>query len=331
MNPVAGPYIVAVTVLEVIQRSTEFLAKKGVDSPRLQTELLLAHLLGLPRMQLYLNFERTLATAELASFREFIKRRAQREPIQYIAGSTSFCGLEIRVSREALIPRPETELLAERGWTFLNQLAKSNESQFLKEAPPSQPPQSQPAKAPPLQVLDFGTGSGCLAITLAVKCPSAQIYAIDSSAGALALARENATYHGINDRIGFFQGDGFAALPAGQRVDLIIANPPYIPSGELSTLQPEVRDYEPRRALDGGPDGLDYYRRLSLEAPAFLTSRGKIMLEIGDGQSEPVRSVFEEQKWIVEAIIADYTQRPRIVIAYRAGSSPKPWSSTAGL
>jgi release factor glutamine methyltransferase len=173
-----------------------------------------------------------------------------------------------------------------------------------------------------LQVLDFGTGSGCLAITLAVKCLAAQIYAIDSSAGALALARENAASHSVKDRIGFFEGDGFAALPAGQRVDLIVANPPYIPSGELSTLQPEVRDYEPRRALDGGPDGLDYYRRLSLEAPPFLTSRGKIMLEIGDGQSEPVRGIFEEQKWIVETIIADYTQRPRIVIAYIAGSSP---------
>ena len=321
MNPAAGLYIIAVTVLEVIQRSTEFLAQKGLDSPRLQTELLLAHLLRLPRMQLYLNFERTLTPAELDSFRVLIKRRGQREPLQYIAGSTSFCGLEIGLSREVLIPRPETELLAEHGWIFLNQLATTSQSQSLNEAAAGQASQGERGSEQPLRVLDFGTGSGCLGITLAVKCPKAQIHALDISAGALALARENAARHNVSDRIGFFQGDGFTPLPPGLRVDLIVANPPYIPSSELSALQPDVRDYEPHRALDGGPDGLDYYRRLSLESPPFLTSRGKIMLEIGDGQAEPVRSLFEEQKWIVEAIIADYTQRPRIVIAHRAGLS----------
>ena len=157
------------TVLEAIQRSTEFLARKGVDSPRLQTELLLAHLLKLPRMQLYLAFERALTPAEVDALRELIKRRGQREPLQHIVGSTSFCGLEIAVNRHVLVPRPETELLAERGWAFLHQLSTLN---------------SQPATA-----LDFGTGSGCLAIALACKCPGAEICALDISPEALALAR----------------------------------------------------------------------------------------------------------------------------------------------
>src|SRR5512140_744134 len=141
--------LIGVTVLEAIQRSTEFLAKKAVDSPRLQAELLLAHLLKQPRMRLYLEFERVLTPAEVDGYRELIKRRGQREPLQHIVGSTSFCGLEIAVNRNVLIPRPETELLAERGWTFLNQLSAGN---------------GQPSSA-----LDFGTGSGCLAIALASR------------------------------------------------------------------------------------------------------------------------------------------------------------------
>src|SRR5881394_3487449 len=146
------------TVLEAIKRSTGFLAKKGVDSPRLQTELLLAHLLKLPRMQLYLNFQRVLSEAEVSSFRELITRRGQREPLQHIVGSTSFCGLEITVNRHVLVPRPETELLAEAGWTFLSTL-----------------------NSQPLTALDFGTGSGCIAIALAAKATTARIFALDVS------------------------------------------------------------------------------------------------------------------------------------------------------
>jgi release factor glutamine methyltransferase len=291
---------VPMTILEVIQRSAEFLAKKGVDSPRLQTELLLAHALKLPRMQLYLNFERGLSEAELENFRELIKRRGQREPLQHIVGSVSFCGLEIAVNRHVLIPRPETELLAEQGWQYLNQLALSN-------------PQS-------LAASDWGTGSGCLAIALAVKCPSAGIYASDISPEALELAKENAARHGVVERIHFLPGDGFAAMPTGTQFELIISNPPYIPSAEIETLQPEVRDYDPRQALDGGKDGLDCMRRLAQEAGGFLKSTGKLMVEFGDGQAEAIRQIFTEQKWIVESIVEDYTRRPRMVIMRIANS-----------
>jgi release factor glutamine methyltransferase len=281
-----------VTVLEAIQKSADFLGKKSVESPRLQTELLLAHLLKLPRMKLYLNFDRVLTPAETGALRELVKRRGQREPLQHITGSTSFCGYEIAVSRHALVPRPETELLAELGWQFLSTL------------------NHQPSTA-----LDFGTGTGCIAIALAAKCPNAKTTALDISTDALALAKQNAAQNKVAERIEFVQGDGFGALPAGTQFDLIISNPPYIPSAEIETLQPEVRDFDPRGALDGGTDGLDFYRMLAAQAKAFLKPDGKIMLEFGDGQADALKTIFENEKWIVEAVKDDYSQRARILIA----------------
>ena len=303
------------TVLEAIQKSADFLAKKGVESPRLQTELLLAHLLKLPRMKLYLNFDRALTAAETDALRELVKRRGQREPLQHLTGSTSFCGYEIAVNRHALVPRPETELLAEAGWQFLSTL------------------NPQPSTA-----LDFGTGTGCIAIALAARCPAARVTAIDLSPDALALARENAARNGVADRIEFVLGNGFAPLEdrrverprepketassAGgssgvspRRFDLIISNPPYIPTAEIATLQPEVRDFDPRPALDGGPDGLDFYRRLAKTAAPLLKPAGKFMAEFGDGQTDDVRRIFEAEKWIVEAVREDYSHRPRLLVA----------------
>ena len=280
------------TVLEGIQKSAEFLAKKGVEPPRLHAELLLAHLLKMPRMKLYLNFERSLTPGETDALRELVRRRGQREPLQHITGSTSFCGLEIAVNRHVLIPRPETELLAEAAWAFLSTL------------------NPQPSTA-----LDFGTGSGCLAIAVAAKSPGAKIFALDVSAAALALARQNAVANQATSRIEFVESDGFAALPSDSRFDLIVSNPPYIPTAEIETLEPEVRDYDPRSALDGGTDGLDFYRRLAVEAGKFLKPAGKIMLEFGEGQAAAIREIFEKQNWVVEAIRPDYTQRERILIA----------------
>ncbi|HEY2952803.1 MAG TPA: peptide chain release factor N(5)-glutamine methyltransferase [Verrucomicrobiae bacterium] len=280
------------TVLEVIQRSTDFLAKKGAESPRLQIELLLAHVLQLPRLKLYLNFDRRLRDDELERLRALVKRRGNREPLQHLVGSASFCGLEITVNRHVLIPRPETELLAERA------------AQFLKERPAA-------------TVLDFGTGSGCLAIALAVKCPDATVLAADVSEEALQVARGNAARHGVGTRIQFHLGDGFAAVPGHLRFDLIVSNPPYIASAEIAALEPEVRDHDPRVALDGGADGLDFYRRLAAEAPAFLKPGGCALLEFGDGQETALLEMLEEQKWIVGALERDYSGRPRMLIAAR--------------
>jgi release factor glutamine methyltransferase len=288
--------VCGVTVLEAIQRSTEFLAKKGVESPRLQTELLLAHLLRLPRMQLYLNFERSLGEPEVVALREAIRRRGQREPLQHIVGSTSFCGYEIAVTRDVLVPRPETELLAERAWKFLDAAVARGEG---------------------AGALDFGTGSGCLAIAMAIRCPAAAVAGLDISPAALAIARSNAARHRVEERIRFFEGDGFAALPPEARFELIVSNPPYIPSAEIATLEPEVRDYDPVAALDGGAEGLDFYRRLAAEAGARLAPGGKLMLEFGDGQGPALQKLFEEQNWVVEAVEPDYNQQPRLLIARR--------------
>jgi release factor glutamine methyltransferase len=282
-------------VLEVIQRSGEFLAKRGVDSPRLQAELLLAHALGLPRMKLYLGFDRELAGPELDAVRGFVKRRGDREPLQHIVGSTSFCGLEMTVTPDVLIPRPETELLAVRAVKFL---------------------QSRGTVA--AKVLDFGTGSGCLAIVIAAQAPAAELHASDISETALEVARRNAERHQVAGRMQFHRGDGFGALPAGLRFDLIVSNPPYIARNEIAALQPEVRDHDPRLALDGGPDGLDFFRRLAGEGGARLNGGGRVMVELGDGQDAAARGLFESEHWQVEGVENDDTGRARILIACRA-------------
>jgi release factor glutamine methyltransferase len=303
-----------VTVLEVIRRSSEFLQQKGVNSPRLQIELMLAQALNVPRLKLYLNFDRVLHETELGQVREMVKRRAAREPLQHILGGTSFCGLEIKCTRAALVPRPETELLAERAWQWLGT------------------PVSDPARTENVQragsetgapnigekvALDLGTGTGCIAIAIAAKCPTALVHAVDLSDDALALARENAVNHNLSERIMFHAGDAFAALPPGLSFDLIVSNPPYVAAEEIATLEPEVREFDPRLALDGGADGLNFYRRIAVEAPAFLKPHGKLMLEFGDGQEARVEKIFSDEKWIVEEIVCDYSPRPRILIARR--------------
>ncbi len=284
------------TVLEAIQRSTEFLKKKEVDSPRLQAELLLAHVLKRPRMALYLQFEQPLLESEIGAMRELVRRRGQREPLQYILGAASFCGFDILVNRAVLIPRPETELLAERAWQFLQQRCSSPES--------------------PLRVLDFGTGSGCIAIAVARNCPVARICALDISGDALELARQNALANSVAPRIEFVRGQDFGAIPSGKAFDLIVSNPPYIPDQEVPCLQPEVREHEPRHALAGGTDGLDFYRMFASRAAALLQPTGRLMVEFGDGQAESLRGIFENENWVVEQIQHDYTQRPRILVAY---------------
>lgn len=282
------------TVLEVIQKSGEFLERKGVDSPRLQIELLLEHVLKLPRLQLYLNFERPITDKELDRLRECVKRRGAREPLQHIVGSTSFCGFEIEAGPQALIPRPETELLAERAWTFLN--AQSSESD------------------PSATVLELGVGSGCLSVAIAMNCPSARVTAIDCSDEALELARENVGRHGLGDRVQALKSDAFQELPPGLQYDLIVSNPPYIPRAEIEALEPEVRDHDPRAALDGGEDGLDFYRLMSEQAATWLKPGGALMLEFGDGQAPRIEGIFRDEGWAVDAIERDLADKERFII-----------------
>ena len=276
-------------VLEAIQRSAEFLAGKGVDSPRLQVELMLGQVLSLPRLKLYLDFERLLTAEQMDALRGMVVRRGKREPLQHILGSVSFCGFEMKSTRAALIPRPETELLAERAWEHLNRLPGSPRG------------------------LDFGAGTGCLAIAISLKAPRSEMEALDVSPAALELAKANAERH--QAKVRFHLGDGFAALPQGSVFDLIVSNPPYIPAAEIEALEPEVRQHDPRLALDGGADGLDFYRRLAREGKRHLRPGGTMMLEFGDGQAGPIQELFQQQGWQPEAAQADYTGRLRILIA----------------
>ena len=287
------------TVIEVIQRSTEFLQRHGVESPRFQVELLLGHVLKLPRLQLYLCHDRVLAEAELDTLRTLVKRRANREPLQHLIGSTSFCGREIRVSPAALIPRPETETLAELTVAALRGLSTGT----------------------PV-ALDFGTGTGCLAIHLAAECPPARLHAVDLSEPALALAQTNVTAHGLFGRVSLHLGDGFNALPAGLRFDLVVSNPPYIPAGEIAELQVEVRDFDPRSALDGGADGLDFYRRLATESSAWLNPGGGLFAEFGDGQEAAVSALFSAAGWGRINVHRDLTGKLRVVEAWREPATP---------
>jgi release factor glutamine methyltransferase len=276
------------TVLEVIKRSSEYLEQKGVESPRLQIELLLAHVLAVPRLKLYLDFERPLSEQQLSTLRTLLKRRGEREPLQYIVGSTSFCGIEIAVTPAVLIPRPETEGLVEQAWHFL-----------------SHGPRPTPA------VLDFGTGSGCIAIAIAARFPAAAVHAIDVSEEALAVARPNAERN--HARVNFHHGADFGAATGS--FDLIVSNPPYIPAAELNSLQPEVRDYEPRRALVGGADGLDVHRLIASQASHRLAPGGKLMVELGFGQSQQATALYTGAGWHIQSVLPDYSGCPRILIA----------------
>lgn len=284
------------TRLEAVVRSAAFLARHGVEAPRRQAEWLLAHVLGVPRLQLYLGFDRPLAAADADRLRALVVRRGRREPLQHLLGTANFCGLELAVTPDALIPRPETELLAERAWSALQ----------VREAAGERP-----------RALDLGTGSGCLALALAKNTARTEIVALDVSPAALAVARRNAERLGLAARVQFLESDGFAALPAGAGFDLLVTNPPYIPAGEIAALEPEVRDHDPRLALDGGADGLTWYRRLAAEAAARLAAGGVLMAEFGDGQAPAVVEILRSGGWPEPEIVNDLTGRARFLVARR--------------
>ena len=296
------------TVLEVIRRSTEYLTRHWVESPRLQVELLLAHVLRLPRLNLYLQFDRVLGPSELEPLRDLVRRRGAREPLQHLTGTAPFLDHVLQVGPAVLIPRPETETLAARAVELGRGI---------------------PGGCP--RVLDLGTGSGCLAIALAAGLPGAEVHAVDLSPEALEVARGNAVRTGVADRVRFGLGDGFAALagiwPGPEAVfNLVVSNPPYIPTAEIATLAPEVRDHDPRMALDGGADGLDFYRRLAVEAAAWVCPGGWMLLEFGDGQGPAVDGLMDGAGWVDGVLEKDLSGRERVIIVRRPPASPRPQS-----
>ncbi len=282
------------TVLELINWSKDYLEEKGFDNARLEVELLLGHVLNLPRIELYLQFERQMKAGELAAFKALFKRRLTGEPVQYVTGTAAFMLGEFEVTRAVLIPRPETEALTEVALRLLG------------------------GAAAPV-VADIGTGSGVIATTVAMKVPAARVYATDVSADALEVAARNAERAGVAERVTFLEGEMLQPLRdsglAG-KVTALVSNPPYIPTGELAGLQAEVRDFEPREALDGGEDGLDCIRVLVQDGPEFLSPGGFLALEVGDGQASGVAELMREQLADVE-VHKDYAGRDRIVTGVR--------------
>jgi release factor glutamine methyltransferase len=285
------------TILDVINKTAPFFEKRGVDSPRLTIELLLAHVLRKKRLELYLEFERVLDEPTLATLRELVRRRADGEPLQYITGETEFMGLKFAVDRRVLIPRPETELLVE---TVLSRLQTTDHRPQTGEAP---------------TIIDVGTGSGCIAVALAKRLPAATVHATDVSADALAVARANAARHGVEKNIRFHEGDLLSPIPDSLRADGLVANPPYVASGDLAGLPREVRDFEPARALSAGEDGLEVIRRLVTDAKRILSPAGWLALEIGAGQRPAVAGLLAAGGWTVAEVVNDLQGHERVIVA----------------
>jgi release factor glutamine methyltransferase len=279
------------SVLEIIKKTTDFFSSKGVESSRLNAELLIGHALGLKRMQLYLQFERLLTEPELEKIRPLVRRRAQREPLQYIMGETEWSGLKLKTDKRALIPRPETELLVEFAVKVVTQ--------------------------PPARILDLGTGSGALALALAKAFPEAKVTAVDASEEALALAQENAAALGLNERVEFIRSDWFTAVPKDARFGLIVSNPPYLTESEVAEAEPEVRLFEPVKALMSAEQGCADLRRIIAEAPTFIEAGGVLALETGIAQHAELLAACTQAGFSRSESRQDLTARDRFVLSWR--------------
>jgi release factor glutamine methyltransferase len=287
-----------VTLAQAIQEAEKLLRNHGVPEPRLDAELLLRHVLGRDRAWLLARLRESLDEAVKERFDSVLERRAAREPIQYITGSQEFWGLDFAVTRDTLVPRPETELIVETVLRDLGSSGKSGRQQTI---------------------IDLCSGSGCIAVSLAHELPAARFFATDASEAAIGMARENARRHDVAGRIRFLTGDLFGPLQeldlAG-RVDVIASNPPYIAAADRDALQPEVRDFEPAMALFAGPEGTELHRRIIEGAPEFLAPDGSLIMEMGIGQAEALSEMVRQSgAFGPPEIVKDLAGIDRLIVA----------------
>ena len=288
------------TILRLILWSTDYLASKGIETGRLDAEWLLASTLGMDRMQLYLQYDRPLDLDERDAFKQLLRRRARREPLQYILGWTAFRELALVTDPRALIPRPETEILVEEVLTWAEE---RNTGLGI--------------------VMDVGTGTGAVSVSLAVEGVCTRILATDISGSALDLARLNAQRYGVEELLDFRRGSLFEIVDSEEVFDVIVSNPPYVAAGERAGLQREIQDWEPREALFAGEDGLDVICPLIAGAPEHLIDGGLLALEVGLGHVERVAGQIKDSGWFKGVrVCQDLNGHPRIILAERRATSP---------
>lgn len=289
------------TIQKLLNWITEYLTKHSVDSPRLSAELVLCHILGLQRIELYTLHDHVVTQPQLGRLHELVKRASEHEPIAYLVGRCEFYSMSLKVNPDCLIPRPETELMVEKAIDFLRK------------------------RKGPQSVLDLCTGSGCIAAAVAKNAQNTHLIATDISDTALAVAAENIKKHGLESQVTLLCGDLFDPVMTGldeSRFDLIVSNPPYVSQAEYEKLQPNVRDHEPKEALYGGRDGLDLYRRIIEKCGDFLKSDGALILEIGYAQGPAVKELLENTGLFADiTLLKDLSQNDRIAISLRGGSS----------
>ncbi len=277
------------TVLESIQLSTDYLEKKGIESPRYNAEILLTKVLNCPRMQLYLSFDRPLKEDEITQYRQLILRRSKHEPLQYILGYVEFYGLRFNINSSVLIPRQETEILVE------TVLQKADKNRLIN-------------------ILDIGTGSGNIAVSVAKNLNLTKIVAVDKSPEALLVAKENAKLNNVEDKVEFLQTDILTGeFSPSIKFDIIVSNPPYVSKNEYPKLQAEITEYEPRIALTDDTDGFSFYKKIIELCSFCLVEKGKILFEVAQGQAGSVAELLDKNKFENIEIVKDYLKINRVV------------------
>ena len=286
------------TIMKILNWTKQYFEARGVENPRLDAEVLLCAVLKCQRITLYVDFERPLSEEELATYREYVKRRGNFEPLAYILGERAFMRNTFKVNKATLVPRPETELLVESLVRIAPLLKREGD----------------------VKILDIGTGSGAIIVSLLDYLPNAKGVGVDISVDALIVAKENSEKIGVTGRIGFVRSDVFSKLPLEKKFDIIVSNPPYIPAGDIAGLDKDVQQ-EPRGALDGGADGLDFYRRITAEAMDHMAEEGVLAFEIGIGQAAAVQRLCLDAGFVKTAVRKDYAGIERMVFAVKAATT----------